>query len=221
MNERDYMIRTLLDYQTVVKDQERRISEIAQMLFFGEELPENEVIQFAIDNEDTYLKLKRLVYDIQGRQDGNRHEMIGSTDSFPSSLDELSPGLYRFHLPPFFSVQSSKRGYGNAGKHIFYLVLNLAQDYEATGGKIIKPENPLVVFEHHICTDRQKIFDFDNIDSKRALDAMQGFFIEDDNALSLMQLNIAVSDPEESWCDIYIGDRTDPKLYERMAAVHR
>lgn len=222
MLDKDKAIYALLDYQSLVKKQERRIVDMASLLYTGqEEKALDELNDFTIENEAIYLKLKKLSYDLQGEQSGNRHEMIGTTDLFPSSLTEVSPGLWKFHLPPFFSVNSSERGPSNAGKHIFYLVMNLEEEYEKSNRKLKVIEKPIVIFEHHICSDFQKVFDFDNIDSKRALDALQGSFINDDNALSLMTVNLAVKDPKESYCDIYIADRNHPKVYEILAKSSR
>lgn len=221
MSDRDALIHRLLDYQKLVKAQEKKIQSLAYALYT--EQSDQEVrkiaVDFARENEEIYLKLKRLIYDtrsLRGVQQGNRHEMIGTTDSFDSSLTCESPGVWKFHLPPFFSVQSSERGPSNAGKHVFYLVMNLLSGYELENNRIGKIEKPLIIFEHHICTDTQKPFDFDNIDSKRALDAMQGYFIDDDNALSLTVVNLAVKDEKESFCDIYIGDAADKGIYERL-----
>ena len=219
MIDRDKSIKSLLDYQELVKLQTRKISDLAYALYTEQDESVQALTKtFAIDNEEIYLKLKRLVYDMQDRQIGNTHEMIGTTDFFDASLTELKPGLWKFHLPPFFSIQSSDRGPSNAGKHMFYLVLNLEADYERENGKIQKVEEPLIVFEHHICSSFQKVFDFDNIDSKRALDALQGTFIRDDNALSLITVNMAVKDSDESYCDLYIADRKEPFIYELIAA---
>ena len=218
MRDNDSRIRDLIDYQMLVKDQEKRIVRLATALYIGNEEEQERLINtFAIENEEIYLKLKRLIYDIQGKEIGNIHERIGTTDSFPSSLEKSEEGVWKFHLPPFYSVQSSDRGVSNAGKHIFYLMLNLEIGYEEENGRIEKIEKPLVVFEHHICSDVQRVFDFDNIDSKRALDAMQCFFLDDDNALSLVTMNVATADPSESYCDIYIADRSNPEIYKKLA----
>lgn len=218
MLDKDKVIYALLDYQSLIKKQERRIVDMASLFYTGQEdKAMEELTDFTIENEEVYLKLKQLSYDLQGEQNGNRHEMIGTTDLFPSSLTEVNKGIWKFHLPPFFSVNSSDRGPSNAGKHIFYLVMNLEAEYEEKNKKMAVIEKPIVIFEHHICSDFQKVFDFDNIDSKRALDALQGTFINDDNALSIMTVNMAVKDPEESYCDIYIADRNDPGVYELLA----
>ena len=213
MSRRNEMINTLLDYQMLVKNQESRILKLAQSLYFEQDEMADKLLRaFAIENEEIFLKLKRITYDIQGRTDDNAVDSIGEADFFPASLEQIQEGIWKFHLPPFFSVQASKRGYGNAGKHIFFMVMKLQTNYEAKYGKIPKLTEPIVVFEHHICTDKHNVFDFDNIDSKRALDAIQGFFIDDDNILSLIQINIAKKEPKESFCDIYVAEKSNAEL---------
>jgi len=200
----DAMIHALVDYQMLVKDQEKRILSLAESLYFEQESEAMKTVNaFAVENEEIYLKLKRLIYDIQLRQEGNWHEDIGSTDSFPSTLTEIDDKTWRFTLPPFYSVNIKDRS-GNAGKHMFYLIRNLIADYEINRKKIEVLDNPVVLFRHHICTDIQKPFDFDNIDSKRALDALQGVFLSDDNALSMTLLHEAIEDPDDSFCELYV-----------------
>ena len=217
MTDNEKTIRTLIDYQNLVDEQRGRIKDLAYLLYTGQEEEVRKTAnKFAIDNEEIYLDLKRLIYDLQGIRIDNRFDAVGTTDSFPAALEENEAGIWRFHLPPFFSVQSSERGASNAGKHIYYLMLKLQEEYEASTKKIERIKMPIIIFEHHICSDFQKVFDFDNIDSKRALDAMQGVFIDDDNALSLVTVNMAVKDPKESYCDIYIADRNDPAIYQKL-----
>lgn len=218
MRDRDNLIHMLLDYQMQVKDQEKRIMHLANAIYLSqdEEMVEKLVREFAVENEDIYLRLKRFVYDIRMNDSGNTHEMFGTTDSFPAALEKVGAGLWKFHLPPFYSVNIGDRGPSGAGKHMFYLVLNLEAEYEAKQEKIEKLKSPLIVFEHHICSNVQRTFDFDNIDSKRALDAIQGYFIDDDNALSVTVVNIAVADPAESYCDMYVAERSDLEIYKKI-----
>jgi len=206
MIDKDTLINKLIQFELIVLDQRNRIVQMRYQIDSGsveDAIPAAR--EFGKANEEIYLRLKSLIYTMQGKRAANMAEEIGTTESFPSSLMEIRPGIWKFTLPPFFSVSAKKKLY-NEGKHMYYLVLNLQMQYEKNSGRIETLKRPLVLFRHHICTDVQLPFDYDNIDSKRAIDAMQGYFIGDDNALSLTAVHEAVEDPERSYCEIYVLD---------------
>lgn len=173
--------------------------------------------EFSKFNEEMYLRLKIISYLIQGKRPCNMAEEIGTTESFPSRLENLEKGIWKFTLPPFYSVSPKNRLY-NEGKHMYYLVLNLLMQYEKTHKKIRTMGRPGIIFRHHICTDIRQPFDHDNIDAKRAIDAMQGYFFQDDNALELVWHSEAIEDSEMSLCEIYVVDMdvTGPVLSEKI-----
>lgn len=220
--EKDTMIKALIQYEMDVLDQRDRIVKMRYQVDKGNlEAAVRAAREFAMSNEEIYLKLKSLIYLMQDKRPDNMAERIGTTESFPSELRMLSPGVWKFTLPPLFSV-SAKRKIYSEGKHIYYLVLNLLMQYENKGERIPQIDHPLVLFRHHICTDTAMPFDYDNIDSKRAIDAMQGYFFDNDSALDFDLHHTAVADPEESYCEIYVIDQGEtgpvinPKIEERL-----
>ena len=209
MIDRNKLRNALTYYEMLVLDQRNRISQLRyQIEKERDEDAEDSVRQFGKHNEELYLKLKEMCYEVQGIKSDNMYEAIGTTDSFPSTLEEIEPGIWKFHLPPFFSVSAKKKVY-NEGKHMYYLVMNLLAAYERINGRIDVMDRPIVIFRHHIFSESKNIFDYDNIDSKRAIDAMQGYFLKDDNAIYLTTIHEALADPEESYCDIYVLDQKE------------
>lgn len=208
----------LVRYELQVVDQRSRIINLRMQLNSDNiEAATENVKEFCKANEEIYLKLKMLMYEIQEKQADNIIEQLGTTDSFPASLEEIEPYIWKFHLPPFYSVSAKKKLY-NEGKHIYYLVMNLMMRYEIDNKKIQKMEKPLVIFDHHICSKTDNYFDYDNIDSKRATDAMQGFFLKGDDASYLTVMHRATKDPEQSYCDIYLSDlKSNVRIKEKLA----
>ena len=205
MTKKEAILKTLTDYEMSLKTQQEKIFDIRFQINFDQD-PENAILQFLRTNEELYLKQKKISYDILGWNLNNPIEEYGTTDSFSSDLSEISPDVWRFTLPPFYSIQNKKR-FSNEGKHIYYLVTNLEEQYEREHGSIDKMERPLVYFRHHICTETDRIFDYDNVDSRRAIDAMQGYFLKGDDAIYLTTVHDAVKDAERSYCEITVLDR--------------
>ena len=202
------MLRNLLiHYEMLVVDQRNRIINLRLQTESENSGRAVEIVKdFCKVNEEIYLKLKSLMYEVQDEKPVNMIAELGTTEAFPSSLTETEKGVWKFHLPPFYSV-SAKRKLYNEGKHVYYLVMNLLDRYERENRKIQKLNKPVVIFRHHIASDSPNIFDFDNIDSKRAIDAMQGYFLKDDNAQYLTVIHESVHDEHESFCDIYVLDK--------------
>lgn len=200
------MIEDSLDkYEKIAAEQLDRV-RLLKMLAAGELDPGNVVEKITRENEELYLGMKSICYEMQSKEADNPIEEMGTTDSFDSSLNKICPGVWKFTLPPFYSISVKKR-FSNEGRHIYYLMLNLLQNYEIESEKIEIMLRPVVCFRHHICTEKDRIFDFDNIDSKRAVDALQGFFLKGDDALYLTTVHEAVKDPDRSYCEIFVFDR--------------
>ena len=199
---KDDMRNALINYEMLVVDQRNRIIN-TRVMIDRESDPTDLIRQFAKTNEEIYLKLKSLIYEIQPEPTTSVVEELGTTESFPSTLEQVTPDMWRFHLPPFYSVSAKKRLY-NEGRHMYYLVQNLIRQFESKSGRVDVMKRPLVVFEHHICTRSDNVFDYDNIDAKRATDAMQGYFLRDDNGLYLTIMHEMREDARESFCDIYV-----------------
>lgn len=211
----------LMSYEMDLLDWQNNLIEMRYQLDTGrEEEAVRAAREFSKFNEEIYLKLKSLSYIIQGKRPENMAEEIGTTDSFPSELQCIAKGVWKFTLPPFYSVSAKNRIY-NEGKHIYYLVLNLLMQYESSHKKIKKMGSPAIIFRHHICTKIQLPFDHDNIDAKRAIDAMQGYFFEDDNSLKLVWHSESVEDESTSYCEIFVVDQDiiGPVLSEKLAKI--
>lgn len=201
---KDEMRNALINYEMLVVDQRNRIINTRVMLD-REVDPTDTIRQFAKSNEEIYLKLKSLIHEIQAGGESTRSitEDLGTTESFPATFEKLGEGIWKFHLPPFFSVSAKKRLY-NEGRHIYYLIQNLLKQHEAESGRLKLLEKPLVAFRHHICADVDNVFDYDNIDAKRATDAMQEFLLKDDNGMYLTVAHDMIYNEDISFCDIYV-----------------
>lgn len=217
MDKKNDIIKALIEYEGIAAELQRNIS-MTRLQVNSDIDAEDTMLHFARTNEDLYLKMKKFTYDVLGRNSDNIMEEFGTTDSFPSTLEEIQDGVWKFTLPPFFSIQNKKR-FSNEGRHMYYLVMNLENEYEKTHQRIEKMAKPVVIFRHHICTEKDYIFDYDNVDSKRAIDAMQGFFLERDDALYLTTVHSALKDTQKSYCEIFVFDSAKTEFEDEGISV--
>ena len=197
----------LAKYEKIAQNQLGRIRQLKIMLEEGIDA-RSEIENISRENEELFLGMKSISYEIRGDDPDSQIEEFGTTETFPSSLERIAPGIWKFTLPTFVSNPAKKR-FANEGKHMFFVVLNLLREYEINNGRISYMKKPVLCFRHHICTETDRIFDFDNIDSKRAIDAMQGYFLKGDDALYLTIIQEAEKDPGKSFCEIFVFDRAE------------
>lgn len=202
---REDIIETLDKYEKTAAAQQDKIKQLKLLVKGGLDTGST-VEKICRDNELLYLHMKSICYQLQGKEPANPVDEFGTTDAFDASIENMGSNAWKLTLPPFYSI-SAKRRFSNEGKHAYFLILRLLQTYEIENEKIEYMEWPVVFFRHHICTDIDRVFDFDNIDSKRAIDAMQGYFLKGDDALYLTVIHEAVRDEERSYCELFVTDR--------------
>ena len=207
-------IEKLLDQEKDLRRLADRLSDIAQMVYTSSDNPkiaETLAIEAVRFGEKQFLKLKENAAQILDRNDLPPYEIHGTMSDFPSSIEKFDGDKWKLHLPIFSPVSSTRRKTGD-GRFIYYLVFNLLNQYQRqnknTENEIKLLKQPLIVFKYHIMPERSLVFDFDNVDSKSALDAMQGFFFTDDNALSLTTIQKAVKS-DSSYTDIFILEKPE------------
>jgi len=195
-----------------------KLSEIIRLVASGgggaptSEILVNESLRIC---EKEYLRLKENAAIIADKQDKTPFEIYGTSYDFEATIEYMGNSQWKLHLPIFSPISVSRKKPGD-GKYIYYLVYNLLDKYwnehkkDGTAPTILK--DPVVVYEYHIKPHRNFVFDYDNVDSKSALDAMQGFFLTDDSAFSLTVIQSAVKD-EESYTDIYILEKPEGFLH--------
>ena len=87
MIDRDRSIKSLLDYQELVKLQTRKISDLAYALYTEQDESVKALTNsFAIDNVEIYLKLKRLVYDKRKKRPVLHPENSSMKDISPDEI---------------------------------------------------------------------------------------------------------------------------------------
>ena len=216
MNElkRQRTIEKLLDQEKSLRHLADRLSDIAQIVYSSEDNPQlaetlaTEAVRFG---EKQFLKLKENAALILDQRDLTPYEIHGTTSDFPSSIEKIDSDRWKLHLPIFSPVSATRRKSGD-GRFIYYLVFNLLNQYQKenknTGKEIKMLKQPLVIFKYHILPERNLVFDFDNVDSKPALDAMQGFFFSDDNAFSITTIQKAIRS-EQSFTDIFVLEKPE------------
>ena len=206
------MIERILDQRQEFKELADKLSDIALMISAGG------ARQAALENlshdalrmcEKQYLRLKETACELADGQDKTPFEIYGTATDFQVSIDRVGEKSWRLHLPVFSPISPSRKKAGD-GKYMYYLVYNLLvkywKEHRDDGGLPSPLKDPVVIYEYHIRPDRNLVFDFDNVDSKSVLDAMQGFFITDDSAFSITTIQTAVKD-ENSFTDIFVLEK--------------
>lgn len=159
-------------------------------------------------NEKNFLDAKPLCY--YGRKvitqdttsSESYFEIYGRSDYFPSKLEKLDHQHYCFTLPPMSSKYNSEK---NAidGKRMQYMLTYLMQEYEKEN-KIEMLHKPIAIFEHYVDTSAgvKWVPDADNLDTKVALDSVQGFIIADDSLLNIALLQLG-HDAKKSYTKLH------------------
>lgn len=151
----------------------------------------NKAINYAGISEVNFLSGKRLSLLAETGEDASTYdfEKMGTTENFPCSMTHEAD-MWIFYLPPTPSIKNGVAA-RNVGRYIGYLVKNLIKAHEEEYGKIRMMISPVVVFEYGFKeeTAMTKLFDPDNRDNKRIIDAMTGTFYEDDNVLAIKTMH--------------------------------
>ena len=175
---------------------------------------ESHIIQFASCSENNFIEGKRLaLFTKDGvRTSAYDPEYIGTTETFPAGLTHDN-GIWEFYLPPMYSVPTKKYG-ESSGRYIGYLVRNLIRLHEEEFGSISRLNDPVVVFEHGIAKDlpSSRLFDAENRDNKKVLDALTGTFTEDDNLLSVRTFYYGVT-AEDHYTKVFVMETEDFALW--------
>lgn len=148
---------------------------------------QNSASAYAGSAERTFLEGKKLALLVGDRVYASEYDYkaMGTTEEFPCSLS-YDDGIWEFILPPAPSVKTGKR-VTDTSRYIGYLVRNLMDRYQVEYGDISCLSSPVVIIEYGIRENDSfaKLFDADNRDSKKAIDAMTGTFFDDDNVLAI------------------------------------
>lgn len=203
---KERIVDMLINYTERLKTQIKATAELASMMYIDADYPFKEKTEEVLrQSELSYLRLKEITQKVSGVTPPSLSKKYGVITEFDSYIRKIGEDKWKMHLPPFAPISVRNRK-GGEGKLTFYHVMSLLEDYRLKHpGDIQKIENPTVIFEYHMpyADDANSVFDFDNIDSKRTIDAMQGYFFDDDNAFSLNVIHTAKED-SEAYTDIYI-----------------
>lgn len=207
-------IEKLLDQEKELKFLAGKLSDVAQMLYTSDDnsqLAETLATEAVRLGEKQFIKLKENAALILDQRDLSPYEIHGTTTEFPASVEKIDSERWKIHLPIFSPVSATRRKSGD-GRYMYYLVANLLNEYQKenknTDDQIKLLKQPLVIFKYHIRPERNLVFDFDNVDSKSALDAMQGFFFTDDSAFSITTIQKSIR-ADESFTDIFVMEKPD------------
>lgn len=214
--QRKRAIEKLLDQEKDLKALAGKLSDVAQIIYTRDDSPqlaETLTIEALRLAEKQFIRLKENAALILDQRDSSPYEIYGTTSDFPADVSKIGEDKWRLHLPIFSPASATRRKSGE-GRYIYYLVSNLLSEYQKehkeTDERIKILKQPLVIFKYHILPERKLVFDFDNVDSKSALDAMQGFFFTDDSALSITTIQ-SCTKSEESFTDIFVMEK--PELF--------
>ena len=216
MNElkRKRTIEKLLDQEKDLNTLAGKLSDVAQMLYTCEDNPqlaEMLVTEALRLGEKQFIKLKENAALILDQRDLSPYEIYGTTTDFPAGIEKIDSDRWKIHLPIFSPTSATRRKSGD-GRYMYYLVSNLLREYQkrnrGSGEQIKLLKQPLVIFKYHIRPERKLVFDFDNVDSKSALDAMQGYFFTDDSAFSITTIQKSIRS-EDSYTDIFVMEKPE------------
>lgn len=213
---KERIIEQLVDQERNLKILADKLSDVARLIYTSEDgskIAQNMAIEALRIGEKQFLKLKESAAVIMDMTGNSPYEIYGTTADFPAEISKIGDDKWKIHLPIFSPISASRKNSGD-GRYMYYLVFNLLNEYQKkyknTDAELRILEEPLVIYRYHILPERNLVFDFDNVDSKSSLDAMQGFFFTDDNAFSLTTIQNAVRS-KESYTDIYVMEK--PKKF--------
>ena len=133
-------------------------------------------------------------------------DILGNPGDFPASLSRSEDGIYCFHLPQLESKKTTDTGAGDKNP-MRYLVLYLIREYEKENHVITPFKKPLLVFEHIFDKDKslRHVPDFDNMDTKAVIDALEYYMIENDSALDITLVHIGKIG-DETYTNLYVSE---------------
>lgn len=176
----------------------------------------NKALKFAGMAERNFLEGKRLssITAISKAPSAYDYEAMGTTEDFPCTLS-FEDGIWEFFLPPTPSVKNGKRG-NESGRYIGYLVKNLIAGYRDVYGDISLLKEPVVAFEFGFRKDDpfSQIYDADNRDNKRILDALTGIFYPDDNVLSIRTVHYGTVS-ESEYTRVFVMEKAEMERFFR------
>lgn len=180
----------------------------------------NNLISFVNHAERNFLNGKRLALLInEGKSNVKMYsDELGTTDEFPSSLS-YDGIVYEFYIPPIPSIQTGTF-IKDVGRFTGLLIKKLIKTFEADHGKIKEFISPVVVIEYGISGDESfaRLYDADNRDSKKAIDALTGTFFQDDNVLSITTVSVGTI-TDEPHTSIYVMEELKfPEWFQKRTA---
>lgn len=163
-----------------------RYSQISRM--------KNKIAVYAGTAEANFLEGKQLfcLAETGKKPPAYDYRKMGESDTFPCSLS-YDGDVWEFYLPPAASVKNGNMAV-NVGRWSGYLAKNLLKTHEEKYGKIEMLKEPVLVFEFGFCRDNplSQLYDADNRDNKRIIDALTGMLIPDDNILAIQTVHYGV-----------------------------
>lgn len=153
--------------------------------------------------ERTVLQLRKYYFQYTVPMD----YFLNHSSEFGVRLDILD-GFYQIELPPLINKRW-KNELNNFPFDALYWVLfknlqdNLIKKYEKAG----------ILFVHHY-SNPKSIFDYDNLESKKIIDILSMFFLEDDNMKYLTVSHKSVESTFD-YVDIYIYPDT-PEDFKKI-----
>ena len=168
----------------------------------------NKVAIYAGEAELNFLEGKALSVRVETGKKPSPYDCreMGTSDVFPCTLT-FDGDVWEFYLPPTPSVKN-----GNMARHVGrwsgYLAQNLIRSYEKECGNIELLKRPVIVFELGVKNDTSlaKLYDADNRDNKRIIDAMTEHLIRDDNVLAIDTMYYGVR-AKEHYTRVFVMER--------------
>lgn len=206
---RDEIVRTAESLADEKENEAKALRSIASDARYAQlKKLRNKVAVYAGEAELNFLEGKVLSVLVEAGEKPSPYDLekMGTADAFPCTLT-FDGDVWEFYLPPTPSVKN-----GNMARHVGrwsgYLAQNLISTYEAECGNIEMLKRPVIVFEIGIKgnTPLAKLYDADNRDNKRIIDAMTEHLIRDDNVLAIDTMYFGIS-TEESYTRVYVMER--------------
>ena len=155
---------------------------------------QNKIAVYAGNAEANFLEGRQLYSLAETGKKPSAFDFLkmGESDTFPCSLS-FDGDVWEFYLPPTASVKNGNVGV-NVGRWTGYLAKNLLKAHEEKYGSIEMLKEPVIVLEFGFSRDNPltRLYDADNRDNKRILDALTGTLIPDDNILAIQTVHYGV-----------------------------